>query len=155
MARVHFVKAARKENRVANKGESYYWWKPRGAGKQFSKEYPTTRQLNRSEFWEAIYEAGDMIANIDPTLEGDEVQCEIDQIIDHLESLSSETSDKFDNMPEGLQQGDTGQLLEGRVDAVDGWVGEIRNFDVLDTDSTQDEIAGVVDEVQATSYQGE
>ena len=37
MPRVHHVKSARKDNPVAKKGESYYWWKFRYGGKRYSK----------------------------------------------------------------------------------------------------------------------
>lgn len=52
MAKVHFVKSAQKDNPVAKKGESYYWWKPmvggRGGAKRYSKDRPSTPSSEQS-----------------------------------------------------------------------------------------------------------
>ena len=45
MAKVHFVKKARKDNMVCKKGESYHWWQPYGRSVQYSKNYPKGSQL--------------------------------------------------------------------------------------------------------------
>jgi len=135
MARAHFVKSARKDNPVAKVGESYYWWAfmqgGRGGPKRYSKTPPTRSQLTQSEFYGTLYgledQVGDLKADSYETvadLEGD-----IESIKGELESLSSETQDKFSNMPDGLQQGDSGQLLENRSQEVDSLVGELDSID--------------------------
>jgi hypothetical protein len=48
--KVNFVKAAAKDNRVAKKGESYYWWKFRYGSKHMSKTPPRPSQLTQSDF---------------------------------------------------------------------------------------------------------
>ena len=46
MEHIHFVEKARKNNPVAKKGESYWWWSFKfGVRKHFSKERPTPEQI--------------------------------------------------------------------------------------------------------------
>lgn len=61
MPRVHYVKKARKANRVAQPGESYYWWKFRYGGKQLSKTYPRASQLTQSDKLSRIYAAQEAV----------------------------------------------------------------------------------------------
>jgi hypothetical protein len=123
MARVTFVKSARKDNPVAKKGESYYWWKPmvggRGGAKRYSKERPSRSQLTQSEFLSTLYdiEDGSMSEAQSPE--------DFRGVAEALRELGQEQQDKYDNMPEGLQQGDTGQMLEERASGCDSWADEI------------------------------
>lgn len=123
MAKVHFVKSARKDNPVAKVGEPYYWWKPmtggRGGSKRYSKEYPSRSQLTQSEFLSALYalEDGDMVRAETPE--------DFHAVAEALRELGQEQQDKFDNMPEGLQQGETGQLIEERAQGCESWADEI------------------------------
>ena len=50
-------------------------------------------------------------------------------IIDELETLRDNCQDNLDNMPEGLQEGDTGQLLQERIDCLDDVICELENID--------------------------
>jgi len=135
VAKVHFVKSARKDNPVAKAGESYYWWKPmvggRGGAKRYSKTPPTRSQLTQSEFLSALYEIEDgSMANAQEP--GD-----FRDIAEALRDLGQEQRDKYDNMPEGLQQGDTGQTLDERASNCESWADEIENAgDQLETDLT-------------------
>ena len=52
-----------------------------------------------------------------------------DDIVSELESIRDDTQDKYDNMPEGLQQGDTGCLLQDRIDCLDSAIDELNNID--------------------------
>lgn len=61
MPRVHHVKKAMKDNRVCKKGESYYWWKFRYGGKQYSKTYPRASQLTQSDKLGRIYSAQEAV----------------------------------------------------------------------------------------------
>lgn len=123
MPRVHFVKAARKDNPVAKKGESYYWWKPmvggRGGAKRYSKERPSRSQTTQSEFLSTLYgiEDGSMASAQTPE--------DFNAVAEELRDLGQEQQDKYDNMPEGLQQGDTGQMLEERAQNCESWADEI------------------------------
>jgi hypothetical protein len=46
-----------------------------------------------------------------------------------VEQLRDETQEKLDNMPEGLQQGPTGELLQARVDGLESWKDELDNVE--------------------------
>lgn len=50
-------------------------------------------------------------------------------IADELSTIRDETQDKLDNMPYGLQEGDTGQLLQERIDCLDDVISELESID--------------------------
>lgn len=126
MPRVHFVKKARKKNPAVEKGQSYYWWKFRRGGMHFSATPPKQSQLTQSDFWSAVYALQEQY---DKVPESDDLESTADEIKGELENIKDETQGKFDNMPEGLQQGDTGQLLEERVAALDEAISAIEGID--------------------------
>jgi hypothetical protein len=107
------------------KGESYYSWSmkvPSGGGwysaKRRSKTYPSRSQLTTSAFLGAVYAAQDSIdAADDPDV--------LRAVAEEIRDLGTEQEEKFENMPEGLQQGSTGQLLEERRDGCESWADEI------------------------------
>jgi hypothetical protein len=59
----------------------------------------------------------------------DDLASRRDDIVSDLESVKDETDEKFNNMPDGLQQGDTGQLLEERVNALDEVISTLQDVD--------------------------
>ncbi len=130
MPRVTFVKSARKDNPVAKKGESYYWWAfmqgGRGGPKRYSKDRPKQSQLTQSEFWGAVFSLQEQH---EQTPNFEDIESEIEEIKSELENIKDETQGKFDNMPQGLQDGDSGQLLQERVDALEGVIGELDSVD--------------------------
>jgi hypothetical protein len=50
--------------------------------------------------------------------------------VSEVTNLRDETQSKLDNMPEGLQQGDTGQLLQERIEALDEVISNLEGVDV-------------------------
>lgn len=56
-----------------------------------------------------------------------------------VRELSDEQREKLDNMPEGLQQGDTGQLLEQRADACESLADELEGVDIEEPENTGEE----------------
>lgn len=121
MAKVTFVKRARKENPVAKKGESYYWWQFAFQPKMYSKTPPTRSQTVRSPFYQQLYALEDSVGSyIDP----DSVQ---NDFIPELEQLRDEQEEARENMPEGLQESATGELLQERFDGLDNWITEIES----------------------------
>lgn len=119
MPRVHHVKKARKDNPVAKKGESYYWWKFRYGGKRFSKTPPKQSQLTQSPYYAALYDMQDEIAEYD-CLAYEDFECFVEEIQSQVSDLREETQSSLDNMPESLQYSPTGELLQERIDALDG-----------------------------------
>ena len=61
-----------------------------------------------------------------------------DNIVDDLGAIRDELQDHFDNMPEGLQYGDTGQLLEERISYLDDAITELEEIDFEDNDEEID-----------------
>ena len=126
MPRVTFVKSARKANPVAAVGESYYWWKFRYGGKRFSKTYPRGSQLTQSAYFGGVRELVERIEDADIQIGEYDTFIEFrDEIVSDIRQLGEEASESRDNMPEGLQEGDTGQMLEARYEACEQAASEI------------------------------
>lgn len=121
MPRVHHVEKARKDNPVCKKGESYYHWQLFKQPKQYSLTYPRASQLTGSEFLSAVYQTAENVGDwtTDPKASDEDnleaLKSLVEEARDLYEEWAGECQERFDNMPEGLQQGDTGMLLEGRV----------------------------------------
>lgn len=115
MPKVHHRKARKDYPGTGiKKGQMYYYAKvqtgPRTSRTIRSPNPIPPSQLTSSEFlscWlgEAERAAGDISAE------------DIREIASTLQELGETTREKFEAMPEGLQQGDTGQRLETRADA--------------------------------------
>lgn len=152
MPKVTHVKKARKANRAygIKKGESYYWWKFRFGPKCVSKTYPKRQQLTRSDFYIGLYDLEDRIADLEPN---DSLADEVSSIIEDIRALAEEQGEKKDNMPEGLQEGDTGQLLEERQSELESWADELEGIDLeIDENEIKDAVLselgyGTVEEI--------
>lgn len=53
----------------------------------------------------------------------------IEDIILDLEEIRENLQDNLDNMPEGLQQGDTGEMLQSRIDSLEFAVSELEDIE--------------------------
>jgi len=121
MTKVNFVKSARKDYPDAGiaKGDSYYWWSFRFGGRRVSKTPPKPSQLTQSEFLSTMYSAQEQVevmsASTVPELE--EIVGDLRSLAEDIRSLGDNQADKLSNMPDNLQQAETGQLLESRVGA--------------------------------------
>lgn len=134
MARAHFVKSARKNNKELGikKGDSYYWWQFRYGPKHASKTPPRPSQLTQSAFLSTWYGLQERIQ--DGAFRGletiEDLESVKDEIYSEIEDLKSETEGNLDNMPDGLKEGDTGQLLQERIDGLDGVLSELDSVDI-------------------------
>ena len=154
MTRANFVKAARKDypDHGIKKGDSYYWWKFRYGGKWMSKTRPRPSQLTQSEFLVAVYGAQE---NVEDAVKDFNKDSDFDALASALEDAAATIREqgescleKKDNMPEGLQEGDTGQLLDERADQCESLADEleqaasdVREQEPDGTESTSDEDA--------------
>lgn len=138
MPRVTHVKAAQKDypDQGIAKGESYYWWKFRYGGKHFSKTPPKASQLTQSPFLLQLYTLQEQMENLqaDSTLPD-----EVSSIVDSLRELADECQSSKDNMPEGLQQGSTGEMLEARVDSCNSAADELEAIDLSEFEPAEGE----------------
>lgn len=134
MAKIHFVKCARKDNPVCKRGESYHWWKHNFGVKQYSKERPTRAQVTKSPFLSALYALEDGICDIGSSEEVDEFSLQ-------LEEMRDECQCSLDNMPEHFHGCSwSAILLQERIDSLDEW---ISGLDGQDTEAMS------VEEIQA------
>ena len=68
-------------------------------------------------------------------------------IADELSNILDTTQDNLDNMPEGLQEGDTGQLLQERIDNLDSAINEL---ECIDYETLKDNARANVDSDEGT-----
>ncbi len=125
--RVHFVKKARKDNPRAGvkKGESYFWWANRPPGrksgiKRFSKTRPRPSQVEGNPYYSAAYaiQEGleDSLAACSTLEDLEAFAADVTNASEEARSLGDEQEEKLNNMPDGLQQSSTGELLQERTD---------------------------------------
>lgn len=117
MTTLHFVKKARKSypGTGIKKGDSYYWWQFAFRERQVSKVKPRRSQLTQSEYLGTMYDHEDAFNAIDRTQDPSDIAGELRSMAEEIRSFGEEQQGKYDNMPDGLQQGETGQLLETRA----------------------------------------
>lgn len=114
MAHVHHRKAAKDypDHGIA-KGDLYYYTKiktgPRSSRVLRSKEPFKRSQLTSSEFLGQLYDIEDSLAALTDIGEARD-------LAESLRELDQEQQDKLDNMPEGLQESETGELLRTRAE---------------------------------------
>lgn len=141
MAKAVFVKSARKDNKAAGvkKGDSYWWAsfrQGRSSFKRYWKTKPSRSDLTQSEFYSTIY------ALEDRGFYGEcpeDLQNERDEMVSELNELADQCRDSLSAMPDGLQQGDTGQMLEARADGCESTASEFEQIDLDDFDEDGEE----------------
>lgn len=144
---------ARPEKRKARKdypeagikaGEEYWYVRlklQRGGLVKRSKTPFTQSQLTTSPFkggWYSMQEAWENSAK-----DADDMRAAAETI----RELGEEARGSFDNMPEGLQQGDTGQTLEQRADGCEEKADEL--------DALADELEGLEEPTEPQYPEGE
>lgn len=153
MARVRFVKKARKDNPVAKKGESYYWWSTMISGRgvvRYSKNKPSRSQLTNSEFLATMYDLEDEANGLLKGADKEEnyadfledVKSSLEDIKDQVQEQGNECEDKRNSMPDSLQESPTGELLQNRVEQCEQIVSGIDEAisdidDIINADSVE------------------
>lgn len=161
MPRVNTIQKCRKSpgpcgrcGKPINPGDPYRYWEFRFGGKHVRclapECSPRPRDLTQSDFWIEVYDIQDELQAANSP---EDVQSVIDRIRDH----ASEQEDKLTNMPEGLQQAPTGELLQGRADSLEEWASGLESIDEPDEEAEDqdDELVRYLDEVKALDYEGE
>lgn len=143
MARVHHRKAAKDYPQFGiAKGEMYYYVKiktgPRTSREMRSKTPFKRSALTQSDYLAQLYDWEDSKAEISDM---DSAQ----QFADDIRALGEEQDEKFNNMPEGLQQGDSGQMLEERRDACEQAASDIEEI-ISEWESAKDEWESEIEE---------
>lgn len=123
------------------KGDTYFAWGMMIGGRGVQRKSltrPTRSQLTNSDFLGQIYDLED---NADFSGESPEdLQAVRDDLVSSLESLADEQDDKYSNMPDGLQQGDTGQLIEARAESCRNIASEFEGIDLDYEEPDEDEL---------------
>lgn len=120
MARVHFVKKARKDypDHEIKKGESYYWWQFAYGTKRFSKVRPKASQLTQSEFLSNWYSLEESAAATPTEIHVGDLKSILEDLKGEVENLRDETQDKLSNMEDKFPNGcPSMETLQERVDA--------------------------------------
>lgn len=128
MPKVHHV-TARKDypEHGIKRGEKYYHWQLYRGRKQYSKTPPTESQLTGSAYISALCGHRENIENSVSDHDSGESLAEfLNEVADEIEALGSEQEEKRDNMPEGLQQSEVGELLGRRAEACTAIADELR-----------------------------
>lgn len=129
MPRVNTVQKTKKARKCGKCGDSieigqpYRWWKFRYGGKYVRCMKPDCSpkpsDLTQSAFLGGMAEAeqslGDAVRQVQEDQDLNSFAEELRGIASTVRELGEEAQSSLDNMPEGLQQGDTGQLLEQRA----------------------------------------
>lgn len=131
-------------------GESYWWWQFKGGNKQYSKTKPRNSQLTQSGYLSTVYDIQDEIGELRANVtDANDLSSSVEDIKSRLEELRDEQEEKKSNMPEGLQEGPTGELLQERYDALDNAVSEFDGLDLdyeePDEDDLREELKDAVD----------
>lgn len=150
MARVHFVKAARKDNPAVKKGEPYYWWRLYHGPKQYSKTRPRMSQLTGSDKLSRLYAAREMVEDrIDKLNGGEPVNTAefIEALVDDLESAANEArevgeeyEDSASNMEDYFPDSEKVEECREKSEACESWA------DMLD--ATVEEIRESAEEME-------
>lgn len=141
MPRVKQVTAAKDyPQHGIKKGDKHYTWSLK-TGPYSSRTYrqiepPRPSQLTTSEFLGTI---GDISLEFDNLTRDDGLPDALKEIAERIRTLGEEQQDKYDNLPEGFQQGSTGELLEERASNCDSWADDI--------ESAADELAEKLEEI--------
>lgn len=156
MPRVHHRKA-RKDHKATSgpdilKGEKYFTWSIKTgpvSGQTFKqKTRPLQSQLTNSPFTKGLLQIQERIS----ALSSIDSDC-LSEIVDSIRDLANEVQDNLSNMPDSLQEGDTGQMMQERIDSCEAWADEVEGLDIEDEDSFDGEdyeeyIEGLVEELQ-------
>lgn len=122
------------------KGESHYVWsmkKQHGGVVRRSKTYPRQSQLTLSEYKVAAHQLNEAVEDFNAsTLE--EAMSFVEEMKSDIEALMEEQQEKLDNMPDGLRESDTGNLIQERIDALESYLSEFDSLDVEEFEEDQE-----------------
>ena len=117
------------------KGDTYFFAQiktgPRSSRIIRSKERIPQSKLTTSAFMSTVYGIQE---SFDGIVHDNSAPDALKDLAQQVRDLGEETQSSFDNMPDGLQQGDTGQMLEERVSNCEQWADDIEAIaDTLET----------------------
>lgn len=116
---------------LINVGESYYTWCFYGGQPIYSRNRPRPSQLTNNSFYQELYSIQEKIDDYEPE-DTDDVASFVEEVIGDLESLRDECQERFDNIPEQLQESSDGaQILQQRIEDLEGAISEFENINTV------------------------
>ncbi len=153
MPRVHYVKKARKDNSAVKKGEPYYWWKFRFAGKRCSRTRPRPSQLTQSEKLSRYYEVQEAIDDVvDVYADVQEVIDTLNEQVEEVRAIGEEYQESADNIREHFESSEVADdceeksyMLEATADSIDNIVSRLENVELGpdDIDTVSDIVSDI------------
>lgn len=113
---------------LINVGESYWTWCFYGGQPIYSKTKPRQSQLTNNSFKQELYSIQESVEDFS-TEDPDEVGEFVEELISNLEELRDTCQESFDNIPEQLQEGNSGQILQERIENLDDVISNLENID--------------------------
>lgn len=113
---------------LINIGESYWTWCFYGGQPIYSKTKPRQSQLTNNSFKQELYAIQESVEDFSPE-DPDEVSEFVEELISNLEELRDTCQESFDNIPEQLQEGNSGQILQERIENLDDVISNLENID--------------------------
>jgi hypothetical protein len=123
------------------KGDTYFSWKLSiKSPLRRSLSRPKPSQLTMSDFWQEVYSIKEQAEATVPEFDG--IESDIEDIKSQIENHRDEQDSRKSNMPDNLQEGPTGELLQGRYDALDECVDTLGGIDATGefVEATGDEL---------------
>jgi len=155
MPRVHTQKAGKDypEYGIA-KGDTYYWWKFRYGGKRKSKTYPRSSQLTQSEYLGWLYDFQEDVAGKLSTDSMESLEQSCQELKDELQEKVDELQEKLDSLPENFQYAGPGEIIQERIDSVQGCFDTLDSLEFLedeehDEDEKSEAIYELVQEIES------
>ncbi len=125
MPRVHRVKKARKDNPAVKKGEPYYWWKFRYAGKRYSKTHPRASQLTQSDKLSRYYEAQETVDDLNAEGDVAEIIDTLAEVSETVGEIGEEYQQSADNIRDYFEYSEVADQCEENVSACESTVESI------------------------------
>ena len=158
MARVHYVKKAKKDNPAVAKGMPYYYMIFRGgasptrpfgrAMKRYFASYPTASQRTMNAYKSSIRAISENLEDND--FYRSSFEDTVSNIVSQLEEIRDQAQESYDNMPTHLaESSSSGQLLQERIEIAEQNINDIESLDLDEMTPSErlDEVTSLIEEV--------
>lgn len=128
-------------------GMTYKTWAFRYGGKRVRCDKPKCRpresdltQSKMSGAYAAREAIEDAVAEfLEGTMDVEDLKDAVESGASDIEGVASEYEDSFNDMNEGLQNSETGQLVQEKADALNNWAQELRDLEFDDEDEPRED----------------